>query len=73
MPMLVTPTAQHIQAGDLKPEVIITHHMALEDAARGYDIFEKAEEDCRKVVLTPSGPQPAARPAALEADRALPL
>jgi hypothetical protein len=36
--------------------VIITHHMALEDAARGYDIFEKAEEECRKVVLTPSGP-----------------
>jgi hypothetical protein len=24
--------------------VIITHHMALEDAARGYEIFEKAEE-----------------------------
>jgi len=64
---------EHIQAGDLKPEVIITHHMALEDAARGYDIFEKAEEDCRKVVLTPSGPQPAAHPVALEADRALPL
>jgi threonine dehydrogenase-like Zn-dependent dehydrogenase len=48
---------EHIQAGDLKPEVIITHHMALEDAARGYDIFEKAEEECRKVVLTPSGPR----------------
>ena len=30
--------------------------MALEDAARGYDIFEKAEEECRKVVLMPSGP-----------------
>ncbi|WP_077001203.1 zinc-dependent alcohol dehydrogenase [Variovorax sp. KK3] len=44
---------EHIQAGDLRPEVIITHHMALEDAARGYEIFEKAEEDCRKVVLTP--------------------
>ena len=47
---------EHIQAGQLKPEVIITHHMALEDAARGYEIFEKAEEECRKVVLTPSGP-----------------
>lgn len=44
---------EYIQAGDLKPEVIITHHMALEDAVRGYEIFEKAEEDCRKVVLTP--------------------
>ncbi|MDB5820885.1 MAG: Alcohol dehydrogenase GroES domain protein [Rhizobacter sp.] len=44
---------EHIQSGDLKPEVIITHHMPLEDAARGYEIFEKREEECRKVVLTP--------------------
>lgn len=51
---------EHIQSGELHPEVIITHHMALEDAARGYEIFEKAEEDCRKVVLTPNGPARAA-------------
>ncbi|MES2184061.1 MAG: zinc-dependent alcohol dehydrogenase [Pseudomonadota bacterium] len=50
---------EHIQAGDLKPEVIITHHMALEDAARGYEVFANKEEDCRKVVLTP-GRAPAA-------------
>ncbi|MEJ7688643.1 MAG: zinc-dependent alcohol dehydrogenase [Variovorax sp.] len=47
---------KHIQAGELHPEMIITHHMALDDAAKGYEIFEKAEEDCRKVVLTPGGP-----------------
>lgn len=47
---------EHIQAGELKPEVIITHHMSLNDAVKGYEIFEKAEEDCRKVVLTPNGP-----------------
>lgn len=46
---------EHIQAGDLKPEAIITHHMAFEEAAKGYKIFEKAEEECRKVVLTPGG------------------
>ena len=57
---------EHIQAGELKPEVIITHHMALEDAARGYEIFEKAEEDCRKVVLTPSGPPPIDRAVRLD-------
>jgi len=56
---------EHIQAGELKPEVIITHHMALEDAARGYEIFEKAEEECRKVVLTPSGPSLSSRIEAL--------
>jgi threonine dehydrogenase-like Zn-dependent dehydrogenase len=47
---------EHIQVGELKPEVIITHHLPLEEAARGYEIFNKKEEECRKVVLTPGGP-----------------
>jgi threonine dehydrogenase-like Zn-dependent dehydrogenase len=47
---------EHIQQGELRPEVIITHHLSLDNAARGYKIFEAAEEDCRKVVLTPNGP-----------------
>jgi len=42
----------------LKPDLIISHHMALEDAARAYAMFDKKEDDCRKVVLTPSAPQP---------------
>jgi threonine dehydrogenase-like Zn-dependent dehydrogenase len=44
---------EHISAGRLKPDVIITHRMPLADAARGYEIFEKKQEDCRKVVLMP--------------------
>jgi len=44
---------QKIDAGELRPEVIISHRMSLDDAARGYDVFNKKEEDCRKVVLTP--------------------
>jgi len=44
---------EHIQNGELKPEIIVTHTLALEDAARGYEIFAKKEEDCRKVILTP--------------------
>lgn len=44
---------EHIANGTLKPEVIISHRMKLEDAARGYEMFEKREDDCRKVVLTP--------------------
>jgi threonine dehydrogenase-like Zn-dependent dehydrogenase len=43
----------HIEAGRLSPEAIITHRMSLEDAALGYAIFDKKEEDCRKVILTP--------------------
>jgi threonine dehydrogenase-like Zn-dependent dehydrogenase len=42
-----------IEEGLLHPADIITHRMSLEDAARGYEIFNKKEEACRKVVLTP--------------------
>ncbi len=48
---------EHISAGRLKPEAIITHHLALEDAPRGYQIFNDKQEDCRKIVLTPAGVQ----------------
>lgn len=44
---------KHIEAGELKPEIIITHQLPLLDAARGYELFDKKAEDCRKVVLTP--------------------
>jgi threonine dehydrogenase-like Zn-dependent dehydrogenase len=44
---------EHIETGRLAPEVIISHRMSLEQAAEGYKIFDKKEEDCRKVILTP--------------------
>ncbi len=44
---------EHIEAGRVEPEAIITHRMSLEDAAKGYKLFDKKEEDCRKVILTP--------------------
>lgn len=42
-----------IQEGKLQPEAIITHRLSLDQAAEGYRVFDKREEDCRKVVLTP--------------------
>ncbi len=39
-----------IEKGLLKPEEIVTHYMPFEEAARGYEIFEKREEECRKVI-----------------------
>lgn len=42
-----------IEQGLLTPEEIVTHHMSLEDAAHGYEIFEKRKDDCRKVILVP--------------------
>lgn len=44
---------EHIGNGRMHPEVIITHRMKLADAAQAYELFEKQEDDCRKVVLTP--------------------
>lgn len=46
----------HIETGRISPEVIISHRMSLEQAAEGYRIFDKREEDCRKVILTPGSP-----------------
>lgn len=39
---------------------IVSHQMKLDDAARGYEIFDKKDKRCRKVVLTPGGPTAAA-------------
>jgi threonine dehydrogenase-like Zn-dependent dehydrogenase len=47
MPQLL----EHVDKGELHPEAIITHRLALADAAVGYEIFEKKAQDCRKVIL----------------------
>ncbi|SFM62155.1 zinc-dependent alcohol dehydrogenase [Variovorax sp. OV329] len=43
----------HIGEGKMKPEVIVSHRMNLADAAKGYQIFNDKEDECRKVILTP--------------------
>ena len=45
----------YIETGKLQPEAIITHRLSLEQAAEGYKIFNKKQEECRKVILTPGG------------------
>lgn len=42
-----------IEQGLIRPEEIITHHMPLDQAEEAYKIFEKREEECRKVILVP--------------------
>lgn len=42
-----------IEEGKLHPNAIISHRLKLEQAAEGYKMFDKKEDDCRKVVLTP--------------------
>ena len=50
---------EHIESGALAPEAIITHRMSLENAAEGYTLFDKKQEECRKVILVPglNGPE----------------
>ena len=45
--------ASAIGEGRLSPEIIISHRMSLADAAKGYQVFNDREDECRKVVLTP--------------------
>ncbi len=40
-----------IEDGKIDPSEIITHRLALDDAAHGYDIFKNKKEECVKVVM----------------------
>jgi threonine dehydrogenase-like Zn-dependent dehydrogenase len=48
------PLLEHIQNGDLDPTFVITHHLPLDQAGKGYDMFVKKEDNCEKVVLKAS-------------------
>jgi threonine dehydrogenase-like Zn-dependent dehydrogenase len=47
------PLLERILAGDIDPSFIVTHTMALDDAAKGYELFKHKQDDCLKVVLKP--------------------
>jgi threonine dehydrogenase-like Zn-dependent dehydrogenase len=46
------PLLERIERGEIDPSFVITHHMKLQDAPRGYDMFLHKTDDCLKVVLT---------------------
>ncbi|HBK45736.1 MAG TPA: glutathione-dependent formaldehyde dehydrogenase [Xanthomonadaceae bacterium] len=50
---LMPELLEHIGEGRLDPGVIVSHHISLEDAASGYEVFDKKQQDCRKVIMTP--------------------
>ncbi|HYC55385.1 MAG TPA: zinc-dependent alcohol dehydrogenase [Candidatus Binatia bacterium] len=43
---------QKVQDGDIDPSFVITHHMRLDEAPDGYEMF-KQKGDCIKIVLNP--------------------
>ena len=53
MKKYMDPLLGRIQNNEIDPSFVITHHMRLEDAPRGYDIFRNKQDDCIKVVLKP--------------------
>lgn len=47
------PLLERIQRGEIDPSVIITHRMRLDDAPQAFATFNRKEDRCMKVVLTP--------------------
>lgn len=43
----------HVESGKLRLDDVISHRLPLEDAVKAYDMFNKKEDDCVKVVLRP--------------------
>jgi threonine dehydrogenase-like Zn-dependent dehydrogenase len=47
------PLLERIQKGEIDPSFVISHRLRLEDAPKGYDIFNNKEDNCTKIVLKP--------------------
>ncbi len=47
------PLIERIQRGEIDPSFIITHHMSLDEAPHGYEIFKHKKDNCIKIVLKP--------------------
>lgn len=47
------PLLDRIANGDIDPSFVVTHRMKLADAPHGFGIFNRKEEGCIKIVMTP--------------------
>jgi threonine dehydrogenase-like Zn-dependent dehydrogenase len=47
------PLLERVQRGEIDPSFVVTHHLPLAEAPRGYDLFRNKEDGCVKVVLHP--------------------
>ncbi|HEU4726327.1 MAG TPA: zinc-dependent alcohol dehydrogenase [Kofleriaceae bacterium] len=45
------PLLERIERGDIDPSFVVSHHMKLEDAATGYDMFMRKQDNVMKIVL----------------------
>ncbi|MGA9995185.1 MAG: zinc-dependent alcohol dehydrogenase [Pyrinomonadaceae bacterium] len=44
---------EKIENGEIDPSFVITHRMRLDEAPKGFDIFNNKEDNCIKIVLKP--------------------
>src|SRR3989449_7207515 len=47
------PLLARIEQGEVDPTFVITHHLRLEEAPYGYEIFRDKKDNCIKIVLRP--------------------
>jgi len=47
------PLLKRIQDGEIDPSFVVSHHLPLDDAPRGYEMFKHKHDNCTKVVLEP--------------------
>jgi threonine dehydrogenase-like Zn-dependent dehydrogenase len=47
------PLLERIRSKEIDPTVIISHHLQLDQAPHGYEIFKHKQDNCTKVVLNP--------------------
>jgi threonine dehydrogenase-like Zn-dependent dehydrogenase len=45
------PLLERIERGDIDPSFVVSHHMGLDDAPRGYDMFHHKRDEAMKIVL----------------------
>lgn len=46
------PLLERIERGEIDPTFVISHHLNLDDAPRGYDMFMRKQENVMKIVLS---------------------
>jgi threonine dehydrogenase-like Zn-dependent dehydrogenase len=49
----MTPLLKMIESRKIDPTFVITHRMSLDEAPKGYEIFNDKQDDCIKIVLKP--------------------
>jgi threonine dehydrogenase-like Zn-dependent dehydrogenase len=47
------PLLARVEAGEIDPSFVVSHHLPLEEAPKGYEMFKHKWDNCTKVVLKP--------------------